>query len=154
MDRLGPYRGAPARPRFVCVACYRWTSPTPATCPWCEVELIDLSRTDVREDLRHELARRYEERRDRRETGRVVIAAWCGLVSALLAGVLVVGWSQSVAAHLVAMMMVGLAGGALAHGALRRLSRGDEDPALASLATEESLPLPGMLRRLGARRIP
>lgn len=155
MDGLGPYRGTPSRPRFVCVACYRWTSPTPARCPYCEVELLDLAREDVRDDLRHELLRRTAEERDRRETGTVVLAAWAGLIAGMLAGIAAVAWWPSWILQALMMTVGGLSGAAATRAALRRLERRrDAQEGLVPIDQLEVLPLPGVLRRLGARRLP
>jgi hypothetical protein len=47
-----PYREGASVARWVCIACHRTLSRLAGSCPRCHVERLDLTRPDVREEVR------------------------------------------------------------------------------------------------------
>jgi hypothetical protein len=69
--------------RFICIACHRSLSAKPGACPRCHVDRLDLSRPDVRDEVRQHAEKMLYRRMMREEltfggigAGVAVVLGW------------------------------------------------------------------------------
>jgi len=88
-----PYRAPPSAARWVCIACHRSLSTLAGRCPNCQVDRLDLTRPDVREEVRQHAEKVLYARMMREEmilgTGSILLgmlltsSMWLGVLAGL-----------------------------------------------------------------------